>query len=131
MLQILIVRGPYSPRPNSPRVRYSEGPIVRGPASPRIRILVLDLFHKSSDHRALGPSGPRTIGPSDHRTTGPSDYRALGIPGHNRINIEVLLHLIEIITKTCPYSIWRFFSAVKIENFNGKILIFLIFLLKI
>ena len=37
-----------------------------------------------SDHRALGPSGPRTIGPSDHRalgltdprTNGPSDYRA-------------------------------------------------------
>ena len=53
--------------------------------------MVLDLFHKSSDHRALGSSGPRTIGPSDHRTlgpsgprtTGPSDYRALGIPGHN------------------------------------------------
>ena len=39
---------------------------------------------------------------------------------------EVGLYL----TKTCPYNIERFFSAVKVENFIGKKLIFLIFLLK-
>ena len=32
-------------------------------------------------------------------------------------------------TKTCPCNIQRFFSAVKIENFIRKFLIFLIFLL--
>ena len=34
------------------------------------------------------------------------------------------------ITKTCPRNIQRFFSAVKIENFIGKFLIFFLFLLK-
>ena len=34
------------------------------------------------------------------------------------------------ITKTCPCNIQRIFSVEKIENFNGKFLIFLIFLLK-
>ena len=40
------------------------------------------------------------------------------------------LHHSATITKTCPYNIQRSFSAVKIENFNGKNLKFLIFLLK-
>ena len=35
-----------------------------------------------------------------------------------------------IIKKTCPCNIERCFSAVKIENFIGKIEMFLIFLLK-
>ena len=34
------------------------------------------------------------------------------------------------ITKTCPFDIKRFFLPVKIEKFIGKILIFLIVLLK-
>ena len=35
-----------------------------------------------------------------------------------------------VITKTCPCNIQRFFSAVKIENFVRKNLIFFLFLHK-
>ena len=35
------------------------------------------------------------------------------------------------ITKKCPCNIQRIFSEAKIENFHGKMLIFLIFALKI
>ena len=43
-------------------------------------------------------------------------------------------HLVSI-TKNCPYNIWRYFlavkiEAVKIEIFIGKYLIFFLFLLK-
>ena len=38
--------------------------------------------------------------------------------------------LVVFITKTCPCNIQRFFSAVKLENFMRKNVIFLIFLLK-
>ena len=40
------------------------------------------------------------------------------------------ISFVQNITKTCPCSIQRFFSVVKIENFVGKILIFFLFLLK-
>ena len=43
----------------------------------------------------------------------------------------LLLKLLSfIIMKTCPCNIQRFFSALKIENFVGKIVIFFLFLLK-
>ena len=66
--------------------RYSEGPIVRGPGSPRVRWFEgpivrwsEDLWNKSNTNiLILGLAGPRTIGPSDYWA---SDYRTLGLSG--------------------------------------------------
>ena len=72
--------------------RYSKGPIVQGPGSPRARgsegPIVRwseDLWNKSNTNiLILGLAGPRTIGPSDYRTLG---LLGLGLsdPRTNRI----------------------------------------------
>ena len=73
MTKVVVARyseGPIVRGPGSPRTRWSEGPIVRGPDGPRARWSE-DLWNKSNTNILIrGLEGPRTIGPSDYRTLG-------------------------------------------------------------
>ena len=61
------------------------------------------------------------------------DFKCINANGFGLCSIQtgfLYFRMLIFITKTCPCSIHRFFSAVKIENVIRKILIYLIFLLK-